>query len=252
MNLTPKVVIGFACSGVMRRAFNDAGLWAMEIDLQPTDDPQGAARAAADRMGGHWQGDVFDVLEMLEGEGIVPDLFIAHPDCTYLSVSGLHWNKRNPERASKTAAALDMVARVWALPFKRLAIENPQGCINTRLPFMPRPQYIQPNQFGDDASKKTGLWLRDLPPLVADPAQYVAPRLVCDQCGCTTRLSVAPPYNDVPCPSCATCALKPRWSNQKDDGQNCIPERKGRAKERSRTYPGIAKAIAEQWGKLLC
>ena len=97
----------------------------------------------------HIQGDVTELLD----DGW--DLMVAFPPCTYLCSSGLHWNKRRPERAAKTEDALRFVQTLLDAPIERIAIENPVGCISTRI--RKASQYIQPYQFGDDASKKTGL-----------------------------------------------------------------------------------------------
>jgi hypothetical protein len=147
------------------------------------------------------------------------DLMIAHPPCTYLCSSGLHWNKNNPDRSVKTTEAMDFVYELWAVHIPRICIENPVGKIGTAL--RKANQYIQPYQFGHDASKKTGLWLRNLPPLV--PTSWVAPRIVNG---------------------------KPRWANQTDSGQNRLGPSEDRGHIRSRTYEGIAQAMAEQWGSL--
>lgn len=222
--MTPRAVIGGERSGIIRRALQARGIWAMSIDLEPADDGAGIGR-----MGGHWQGDMFDVLSMLEDESQrVPDIFIVHPVCTYLCSSGLHWNTRRPERAALTDEALRFVERCWKVPARRTCLENPQGCINSRLPFMPRPQYVQPYQFGDDASKKTGLWLRELPPLA--PTLRIPGRIV----GYDKR---GRPIE--------------RWANQTDSGQNRLGPSDTRAAERSQTYPGIAAAMAQQWGDIL-
>ena len=98
-----------------------------------------------------------------------------------------------------------------------MALENPVGCINTRLDFMPKPQYVQPYNYGEDASKKTGLWLRGLAPL--EPTEYIEPRMVDG---------------------------KPRWGNQGDTGYDKFGG--GQGHERSRTFFGIAAAMAMQWG----
>lgn len=141
---------------------------------------------------------------------------IAHPPCTYLCSSGLHWNKRVPGRAAKTEEALSFVRRLLDAPIPRIALENPQGCISTRI--RPADQYIQPYDFGEDASKKTGLWLKNLPRLV--PTKRVPGRVV----------------NGIE-----------RWSNQTDSGQNRLGPSDDRWAERSKTYPGIAAAMASQW-----
>jgi hypothetical protein len=163
--------------------------------------------------GPHYKGDVRDILDNQW------DLMIAHPPCTYLAVSGLHWNTRIPARAALTDEALKFIELLWNAPVDKVCIENPVGCINSRIPYMPKPQYIQPYQFGADASKKTGLWKRGLPDL--QPTKYVPPRNI---------------------------SGKDRWSNQTDSGQNKLTPSPQRAADRSRTYPGIALAMAEQWG----
>lgn len=167
------ILVGCEFSGTIRDCFLALGKDAVSCDLLPAPGP-------------HIQGDVIEVLYSQEW-----DLAILHPPCTYLSSSGLHWNKRNPTRAEKTEQALKFVETLWKAPVERLCIENPVGCINTRLAFMPRPQYIQPYMFGEDASKKTGLWKRNLPDLV--PTDYVKPRYVND---------------------------RPRWGNQSNAGQS--------------------------------
>jgi hypothetical protein len=145
---------------------------------------------------------------------------IAHPPCTYLTVSGLHWNKRNPERAKLTEEALEFVQFLLDAPIKRIALENPIGCISTRIE--PPTQIIQPYQFGEDASKATCLWLKDLPPLLH--TAYVEPRIVDG---------------------------KKRWANQTDSGQNRLGPSPDRWKIRSKTYQGIADAMAHQWSEYL-
>jgi hypothetical protein len=148
------------------------------------------------------------------------DLMVAHPPCTYLSSSGLHWNKRRPERAQQTEDALEFVRVLLAAPIAHIALENPIGCISSRI--RKPDQTIQPWQYGHDASKATCLWLKNLPLLRATGT--VEPRLVDG---------------------------KKRWANQTDSGQNRLPPSADRWKLRSTTYQGIADAMAAQWGALL-
>lgn len=194
-----KVLVACETSGAVRDAFRALGHDAMSCDILPTDIP-----------GPHYQGDVRDILN----NGW--DLLIAHPPCTYLCSSGMHWTTRGLRDPQLTEDALDLVRLLMAAPIPRIAIENPVGCISTHI--RPADQYIHPHQF-DDASKKTGLWLKGLPPL--RPTQHIAPRLVNG---------------------------KPRWSNQTDGGQNKEPPSADRWKIRSKTYEGIATAMATQWG----
>lgn len=144
-------------------------------------------------------------------------MLIAHPPCTYLCSSGLHWNKRQPEREALTQEALAFVRLLLEAPIPRIALENPVGRIGTAI--RRADQRIQPYEFGEDASKATCLWLKNLPKLVATKA--IPPRLVNG---------------------------KPRWANQTDSGQNRLGPSADRWKERSKTYPGIAAAMAAQWG----
>lgn len=144
------------------------------------------------------------------------DLLIAHPPCTYLCSSGLHWNTKRPERAALTEEAVAFVQMLMAAPVPRIAVENPIGCLSTRI--RKPEQIVQPWQFGHPESKATCLWLTNLPPLVP------------------------------------TCVLpKPasgRWENQTASGQNKLGPSADRWKLRSLTYSGLAQAMADQWGAL--
>lgn len=197
-----KVLVACEYSGRVRDAFIEAGHEAMSCDLLPTDSP-----------GPHYEGDVLDVL----GDGW--DLMIAHPPCTYLASSGLHWNKRIPGRAEKTEEALAFVRALLNAPIGRIALENPVGRIGTAV--RKADQTIQPWMFGHDASKATSLWLKNLP--VLRPTQVIEPRIV---------------------------GGKKRWGNQTDSGQNRLGPSEDRWKVRSTTYEGVARAMAEQWGVL--
>lgn len=197
-----RVLVACEYSGAVRDAFRALGHDAMSCDLLPTDAP-----------GPHHQGDVRDVL------GMGWDLMVAHPPCTYLCSSGLHWNKRVPGREEMTAQALDFVRLLLDAPVRRIALENPIGRIGTAI--RKADQTVQPWQFGHDASKATSLWLKNLPPL--RPTKFVEPRVVDG---------------------------KKRWANQTDSGQNRLSPSDDRWKLRSETFAGIARAMAEQWGGL--
>lgn len=194
-----KVLIGCERFGVLRDAFARRGHDAWSCDLVPAP-------------GNHIQGDVLNVIDGTVNHGW--DLAIFHPDCTYVAVSGLHWNKRRPERASLTEQALEFVRKLMACKIKKWAIENPIGCISTRI--RKPDQVIQPWQFGEDASKATCLWLNGLPPLV--------------------HTNVLPG------------GRKARRANQTASGQNKLGPSPERAMMRAKTYLGIAEAMAEQWG----
>lgn len=197
-----KILVACEYSGTVRDAFIRGGHEAMSCDLLPTDAP-----------GPHYQGDVMDVIN----DGW--DLMVAHPPCTYLSVSGMHWTTRGLRDPKLTEDALEFVRQLMAAPIPRIALENPVSVISSRI--RKPDQIITPYQFGHDASKKTCLWLKGLPLL--RPTQFIEPRIVNG---------------------------KPRWGNQTDSGQNKLPPSADRWKIRSETYTGIANAMADQWGGL--
>ena len=202
-----KVLVACEESGAVRDAFIARGHYAMSCDLIHTSKP-----------GPHWQGDVMEII--YAGW----DLMVAHPPCTFLSSSGLHWNKRRPERAAETEAALNFVRVLLDAPIPKIALENPVGCISSRI--RKPDQIIQPYDFGDDASKATCLWLKGLRPLVP-----------------TLRI----PGRKVEWPP-GSGKIVERWANQTDSGQNVLGPSTDRQRERSKTYAGIAAAIADQWG----
>lgn len=230
------VFIGYEASGVLRRAFREAGHDAWSCDLRCARDGspfhiQADAKFVAAGVSTKAFGGDQTYYANVEGVSVpaprVWDLFIVHPPCTYLSVSGQHWNNRRPERKALAEAALFEVA--WWLDWAtnahaRLALENPVGIISTRI--RKADQYIHPYQFGDDASKKTGLWLVNLPKLSIDPAQRRTGRIVWRPDGRSVE----------------------RWANQTDSGQNRLGPSADRADRRAETYPGIARAMVAAWG----
>ena len=232
-----RVLIGCERSGRIRDAFRKRGHEAFSCDLAECD-PSPYAEF-------HLHCDIRKIL----GHRMAWDLFIVHPDCTYLCASGLHWNKRRPERESLTMEALAFIETMARAPIERIAIENPRGCIGTRLDLRIHgfntkraSQTIQPWQFGDDASKATDLWLKNLPLL--RPTRLIAPRYVCQECATTTE------GTNGECPHCGSFKVRERWANQTNSGQNRLGPSEQRAMLRAATYPGIAEAIAEQWGSL--
>lgn len=150
------------------------------------------------------------------------DAMYACPECRFLCSSGQHRNDKPGQRTSADvdAAAAFFIQMVNA-PIKLKAIENSIGIMSTR--YRKPDQIIQPYQFGDDASKQTCLWIEGIPPLTLDLSLYVQPRMVNG---------------------------KPRWANQTDSGQNRLAPSPTRSADRARNYPGIAYAMAYQWGHL--
>lgn len=198
-----KVLIACECSGVVRRAFRARGHEAWSCDLLPAMDG-----------GEHIQGSVIDHDVVKLGW----DMMIAHPDCTFLTVSANAWAGAE-WRMEARLWAIAFVRTLWAYPIPRICIENPVGVLPTI--WRRWTQMIQPHQFGHDASKETCLWLKGLPPLTA--TKHVEPRMVNG---------------------------KPRWANQTDSGQNKLTPSDDRWLKRAETYEGIADAMAEQWGGL--
>ena len=222
------VLIGMESSGTVREACRVRGINAWSCDILPADDGSPY----------HIQGDAFIAASKY------PWRFgIFHPSCTYLTCSAA-WAFNDPDfdkypgvgyhqrikpgtltgearRIARTAALAD-VQRLIDLPFPKV-IENPAvSFINKAI--RPPDQVIHPHQFGDDASKGTGLWLDRIGPLELDPSKQVAPRYVDG---------------------------KPRWANQTDSGQNRLSPSDDRWKIRSKTYQGIADALADAAAAML-
>ena len=195
--MKPRILVACEYSGRVRDEFAARGWDAWSCDFEPSD-----------TVGQHYRGDVRDLLNQHW------DMLIAFPPCTYLCGSGMHWTTRGLRDPKLTEEALDFVRLLINSGIPRIAIENPIGAINTRI--CKPTQIIQPYQFGDDASKRTCLWLKNLPPLV--------------------------PTDILPLPPSG------RWANQTPSGQNKLGPSPTRWKERSKTYPGIARAMAAQWG----
>lgn len=195
-----RVLVACEFSGTVRQAFRLRGYDAWSCDLLPADDGSPY----------HFQQDVLGVLGAQRW-----DLMIAHPPCTHLAVSGAaHFKTKVKEQRE----ALQFVKDLMAASIPRICIENPVSVISTKIR---RPdQIIQPWQFGHDASKKTCLWLTNLPLLV--------------------------PTNILP-----SSGPGHRWGNQTPSGQNKLGPSPDRWKLRSKTYEGIADAMADQWGPLL-
>jgi len=184
-----RILIACEFSGIVRDAFIARGHDAWSCDYRPSERP-----------GNHYQGSVFDQFIVKRNW----DLMIAHPDCTFLTVSGARW-MRIEWREEALLMSLHFVKALWKFPVEKLGIENSIGRLSSiwRGP----DQIIQPWQFGHGETKATCLWLKNLPPLV--PTEIVEGR--------NGRVWKEAPSAE-------------------------------RSKNRSRTYTGIARAMAEQWG----
>lgn len=195
-----RVLVACEVSGTVRDAFIKRGHEAFSCDIQPSESPF------------HIQGDV---REVLDGSW---DLIIAHPPCTYLTSTGARWlyDARYPNRMKDREEAVEF-ARMFYDKADKVAIENPVGYLSTA--WRKPDQYIQPYEYGHNASKKTGLWLKGLPKL--KPTDIVEVDYVVTSTG--KRFS------------------KWYWETSKLKGAD-------RQNARSKTFQGIADAMASQWG----
>jgi hypothetical protein len=185
-----KVLVACEFSGIVRDAFIAKGHDAVSCDLLPSERP----------FHPHIQHDVLGIIKQDW------DLLIAHPPCTHLAVSGARWwASTDKNKRDEAILFFSKLAFAFTGHIPKVAIENPVGCMSTI--YRKPDQYIQPWQFGEPETKKTGLWLKGLPKL--KPTKIVSGR--------RPRVHFESPGPD-------------RWKN------------------RSRTLPGIAEAMAEQWG----
>lgn len=215
-----KVLIACEESQTVCKAFRARGDEAYSCDIQ-------------EPSGGHPEWHILgDALKALEGGKVTTmdgqvhdvgkwDLLIAHPPCTYLSKAGGNRLRINGEiqkkRYAQGTAAAEFFLKFLNADVPRIAVENPIPLKIFGLP--PYSQIIQPYMFGDEWLKTTCLWLRKLPPLFATDI-------------------VVPSGKWVETTSHARALGSDEWANKG----------KKSAKERSKTFPGIAAAMAEQWG----
>lgn len=154
-----KVLVGCEYSGIVRNAFADLGHDAWSCDLIPSDDNSPKHLIEDVRAVIHWQDW---------------DLAIFHPPCTYLAVSGIHWNKRKPGRDKLTDEAIEFVRELMDADIPRICVENPRSIISSRI--RPADQMVHPYHFGEPYTKGTCLWLKGLAPLVhTDVVEPIGP-----------------------------------------------------------------------------
>jgi hypothetical protein len=230
-----------ACEESQRvcKEFRKLGFNAYSCDLLPT---------SGDNPEWHFKQDVFEVIRdkggyLETGEKITIDgkwdLMVAHPPCTFLSVSGAKWyyhpddkhlptserrpHPNFPNRAQDREEAADFFMKLAETDIERIAIENPVSIMSTR--WRKPDQIVQPWMFGDAATKTTCLWLKNLPELeptkIVDKGDFI-------EFGSGRRLA--------------------KWYS---DGLTKTKTAEERRTWRSKTFPGFAKAIAEQWSEVL-
>lgn len=204
-----RVLVACECSGRVRDAFAALGWDAWSCDTQPSETE-----------GNHIQGDALEQLE----RGW--DMIIAHPPCTYLSTVGNKWFKTQPDRAQKRSEAMEFFMALYNAPIPHVCIENPQGFVNSN--FRRPDQVIHPYYFGEPQLKRTCLWLRGLPRLVhCEADDFFLKR--------THVPKPEPLHVGVDGRGKHWCEMLVRLP---------VSER---ARARSRTFKGVANAMAQQW-----
>ena len=192
----------------------------------------------------HFNHDVFDVIDNKGGilqdgskvdDGFDWELMIAHPPCTYLAVSGARWyydpvdkdkpvkernpHPRFPNRAVYREEAVDFFTKLCQVSIDKIAVENPIGIISTR--YRKPNQIVHPWMFGDEASKATCLWLKNLPNLVPTNIVGKGERVVL-----------------------SSGKSLPKWYS---DALTKAKSPEERRTLRSKTFKGMAVAMAKQW-----
>ncbi len=274
-----RVLVACECSGVVRDAFRRLGHDAWSCDLKPSETGgphiQGDVRAV---LGRGWDMMIAHpecTYLTIAAEWAYKDAdFARYPDVGYhmkLKPGTLTGVARSAARVE----ALDFVRLLLGCPIPLIALENPVGVVSTEV--RPPNQTIQPWMFGEDASKGTCLWLKGLdllrPTKIIPPAGwrevvYAMTLPVCEcceeeaycpihemhfaECDCIGPTQDEATYKRIGGHEFATLqvpAPRPVWGNQTPGGQNRLGPSPTRAADRARTYPGIAEAMAEQWGR---
>lgn len=208
------VLVGCEESQAVCKAFRELGHEAYSCDIQKCS-------------GGHpeWHicGDVFEAINSRSW-----DLLIAHPPCTYLSRAGQCHKSKGEDirkfREDQAALAIEFMDRLWNCGIPKIALENPVGLANTR--WKKPSQILHPYYFGDGEMKETCLWLRGLPRL--------------------NGLHRIDKIRDKPKPSRSRIGSDGKMKNEYFCGR--MDKKSHAAKLKSKTFPGIARAMAEQWG----
>jgi len=213
VNLPPRVLVACEYSGIVRDAFAMLGCDAWSCDLLESETP-----------GKHIRGDVLEVINDNW------DIMIAHPPCTYLSYAATSvWNE--PGRLRKRLDALEFFASLWEAPIDKICVENPMGCASPTI--AKYSQVIHPYYFGDAESKRTCLWLKNLPQLKHQKGE---------------DLFTANTHTQ---PKIYGYYKRGKKKGMPIYGNNYLKFSEDRGHIRSKFWQGIAKAMAEQWVPLL-
>lgn len=209
-----KILIGCEESDTVRFEFQKLGFYAVSCDLQPNRNPNA----------NHYQGNIFDIINENW------DCLICFPPCTHLANSGARWFEQKI-KDFRQKEAINFFLSLANCNIKHIAIENPVGIMSNI--YKKPTQIIQPYYFGDEAQKTTCLWLKNLPKLYHSKQIDLFENNI-------THVSKGEfiKHN--------SGKVKPKWYADSYK----LPKNE-RAKVRSKTFPGIAKAMAEQWAKYL-
>ncbi len=212
-----RVLVACEESQIVTMAFRARGHEAFSCDIQECS-------------GGHpeWhiQGDAIETVYSQKW-----DMMIGHPPCTYLSYAGTAW-WNDEGRVQKRLKALDFFAKLWLAPIDKICLENPKGCASPTI--AKYTQEIQPHYFGDEFSKTTWLWLKNLPPLVHIKED--------DLFTSSTHVGKGEFVEHIT--KEGKIKRNAKWYYEV---VSLPPDE--RSKVRSKTFPGIAEAMAKQWGK---
>jgi len=209
-----RVLIACEESQTVCKAFRKLGHKAFSCDIQP---------CSGGHPEWHYQQDIFEVINMGW------DLMIGHPPCTYISYAGIRWfnveryGEKARKRESEKDKAIEFFKALWNAPIDKICLENPRGFIMKEIK---HSQVIQPYYFGDSCSKTTLLWLKNLPKLYHNKIENLFDQKV-------------------------THVFKGEMSKSGSEqlfGTHTLSLSKSeRSKLRSKTFQGIANAMAEQW-----
>ena len=212
------VLVACEESQAVTKAFRALGHRAYSCDLLPAS-------------GGHPEWHIQDdAIKIAHNEIYHWDLMIAHPPCTYLAVSGARWmydkdGNRNEERYKNQQEALEFVRQLMDAPIDYIAIENPVSVISSQI--RKPDQIVQPYEFGDEASKKTCLWLKNLSKL--QPTKLVGKGEFVEWIDKNGK--------------------KKRQAKWYLDALSKAKTPEERRTLRSKTFDGIANAMAHQWSE---
>lgn len=214
-----QILIGCEESGIVTECFRNLGFSAFSCDILPT---------SGNHPEWHYQQDIFEVINMRKW-----DVLIGHPPCTFTSYAGNRWlnidryGERAIERHKNKDEAISFFKKLWKCDIPLICLENPKGYIMKEIPYT---QLIQPYYFGDECSKTTLLWLKGLPKLLHSKSDTLFYSKTHVYKGAMTKTS---------------------GSELLFGAHTFLLSKAERSKLRSKTFPGIAKNMAQQWGEYL-